>query len=268
MGKFLIVIQTFLIIFCVAAQSDDKVRVRFVPFDVRDLSQSEAVVIESLILSYISDIDGIYVSTAPESDDSEPEPIYVLSGSIYFENDNHVLRLTMDNLSTGEKTEQISAYKTSGDMALKVRGLVEDYFSIKDQERSVADDTLSARDVTGTWHGDNGIELVRFAPNGRAFAIFSSGISMELSYTIENNTLNITQESPNSFRYFYPLPSSVAKEIEREAKPMRWTMSLFNSGKLLRGINIWTSAEYEPDNTVKSIIHGKVRRSEWKKFSY
>jgi hypothetical protein len=66
-------------------------------------------------------------------------------------------------------------------------------------------------------------------------AIFSSGAQMSLSYEIKDNALLIRQVSPNSERYYYPLPYETARQLSAGAQPMTWELRLYGRGSLLRG---------------------------------
>jgi hypothetical protein len=118
--------------------------------------------------------------------------------------------------------------------------------------------------ILGLWKADNGIELVRFLPDGKAFAFFSSGLNMMLKYTIENNILRIMQTAPNNERYYYPQPLPIAKKLAEEADPMRWELSLFEDGLLLKGKRIETIAQAENYTTI-IIIKNTESETQWSK---
>jgi hypothetical protein len=312
------------------AQSDTLV-VRFVPFVMRDITPEEGRLIESLILSYISGIDGVSVYIDPDfpteasplppplSADALPDAIFpedadtvdvvanipeapdyavritkntawgdnengrnfVFSGSIYLENNNHVLSLSLDD--GNENIKRTEQYRNAGEMALNLRAVIEDYFYKNTLLTTTArtggirgsdsgDETgdplpLSVALITGTWQGDNGIELVRFSPGGKAVAYFSSGAAMELKYTIEDNTLTLIQQSLHNYRYYYPLPPDIARDVALKAEPMQWKLFLYDGGRTLRGMSVSTSADYDNDG-VKKIMYGNVKNTNWVKISY
>ncbi|MDR2865420.1 MAG: hypothetical protein LBV68_07420 [Spirochaetaceae bacterium] len=271
---------------------------RFIPFTVRDVGLSEAKLIESLILSYISDIENVVVYMDP---DAGEEPItggfwqeggdfsgsaefpvesiknrtslpqYILSGSIYVEDENHVLSLDFNHLDRDEFIRKIALYKNTSEMALNVRSIIADYFHQNTQNILTEDESalpLNYLEIIGTWHGGDGIELIRFSPFGRALAYFSSGVTMELSYSVENNTLIVVQQSPNNYRYYYPLPATIAEKLAEKAEPVQWKMFLYNKGKILRGIRISTIVEYDKAHLITNIIFGNIKKEEWTKLSY
>jgi hypothetical protein len=244
--------------------------VRIVPFTVENVRADEGKLIESLVVSYLSDMDGITVFSGTGGEGRDAEESYELSGNIVLEKDNRVLYLNLNNPVKNLQKTQVYTYKTASDLALNVRSIVEDYFpELSQKTRREQDEALPINrlNIIGTWQGDSGVEIVRLSPNGKALAIFSSGSSMELSWTIEDRMLIITQVSPPSYRFFYPMPEQVARTIAEEADPMVWKFFLYENGAVLRGTVESTSAEYSGANEIKRIIHGKIQKSQWKKFS-
>ena len=272
------------------AQSSE-VFVRIVPFTIEDVRAEEAHLIESLVVSYISDMEGFVVymdktqssaggaitfaSTEAVDIEEDGEALlkstdddFLLSARIFIEDDEHVLSLNLKKGQNGEAKSGFHKYKNLGDMALKIRSIVEDYFPSQKQirEESVNSRRITRPDIAGTWRGDNGVEILRFSVEGRGLALFSSGASMELSWHIDGNALIATQVSPNNLRYYRPLPLNVAEKIADEAEPMVWKMFLFESGEL-RGACALTGAEYDTSGNIKRIIAGKVQKTRWRKLS-
>jgi hypothetical protein len=85
---------------------------------------------------------------------------------------------------------------------------------------------------------------------------------MSLSYTIENNTLKVRQNSPNTERYYYPLPYGAAKQLSDEAGPMTWELLLYSGGTHLKGFRRSTEARVE-GNLVVELIPDAIRDAEW-----
>jgi hypothetical protein len=125
---------------------------------------------------------------------------------------------------------------------------------------------LTENGVIGTWRGDTGSELIRLRQRGRGVAFFSSGAQMDLIYTIEDNTLRVSQSSPNTERYYHPVPYAVARRLVTEAEPMRWELLLDEGGNILRGMKIATAVRYE-GNTVLELLPGSARDAEWTRSS-
>jgi hypothetical protein len=111
------------------------------------------------------------------------------------------------------------------------------------------------------------VELVRLQRGGAGIAILSSGAQMALEYTIEDNTLKVTQRSPNTERFYHPLPYGVAKQLAAQAEPMRWELLLYEGGTSLRGIKTATAVRYERD-TIIELLPASAREAEWVKASH
>jgi hypothetical protein len=264
---------TPIFLFCAVllGAEDEKVRVRIIPFTLDNVRVDEGRLIESLVASYISEIEGVTVYV--ENDDArdggaDDAESYVLSGRIFLENENHVLRLNLDSPQKEGAKDNAYSYKNAGDMALNIRAIVEDYFPKTIGAAENADEnalSVNRHNLTGTWQGDEGIEVIRFAPSGRALAFFSTGASMELSWTIEGKAVIVTQTSPNNYRYYSPLPEAAARKVAEEAAPMEWRLFLFDKGAVLRGSRIAAGVEYDTNNAIKRIIPRKIQKTQWKR---
>jgi hypothetical protein len=105
--------------------------------------------------------------------------------------------------------------------------------------------------------------MIRLQRDGRGVAVFSSGVQMVLSYVIEHNILRVWQISPNSERFYYPLPYDTARELAAGAEPMAWELSLYSRGTVLGGIKIATGVQLEGNRVVKLLPGGDIREVEW-----
>jgi hypothetical protein len=86
---------------------------------------------------------------------------------------------------------------------------------------------------------------------------------MVLSYVIENNVLKITQVSPNSERFYYPLPQETARQLAAGAEPMSWELSLYQQGTMLAGVRLSTAVRMEGNQAVELLPGGDVREVIW-----
>ncbi len=123
---------------------------------------------------------------------------------------------------------------------------------------------ISEENIIGSWKGDKGIELVRLYRNGQGEAIFTSGARMELAYTIKEGILYVKQTSPNTERYYHPVPYLIAHQLVELAEPMEWEFNTLVGDSILRGIKRATAVRYEGD-TIIEIIHKSTRDAEWTK---
>jgi len=262
--------------------------IRYSPFYTSNISIEESRFIESLILSYLSDegevinfFDNMLLPSFSDGQDFQGSfdswtktPDYVLSGSIYLERDTRIFTLEIHNTSTAETTRSTSTHKTASDLVLKARSLVQGVFSSPVQaaraspslelngEARELPETITENNITGTWRGEAGIEMIYLQQGGRGVAFFSSGARMNLSYTIEKNILKVIQDSPNLERFYYPLPYGVARQLSENADPIRWELLLYAGGTHLKGIRISTEAKVE-NNMIVELLPETSRDSSW-----
>jgi hypothetical protein len=280
MKKSLLLMVTLLFYPLFSGAEEIKPLIRFSPFYTKGIGFEEIRFVESLIQSYLSDFGEVVNYFGDDSEGSGgvfPDswtraPDYVLTGSIYLERDTRIFTLEIHNTQTGDTSRFTSTHKTSSDMVLKARSLVEVAFSSSDKlgvlpgesgnSREEEPEILTESAVTGTWRGESGIEMIRLRQGGRGTAFFSSGAQMSLSYTIENNTLKVKQNSPNTERYYYPLPYGVAKQLSAEAGPMTWELLLYSGGTHLKGFRRSTEARME-GNMIVELIPDAIRDAEW-----
>ncbi|MDR2444475.1 MAG: hypothetical protein LBD44_00865 [Spirochaetaceae bacterium] len=279
MGKVLFsVLFTFSAIVCLQAQEDRAV-FKIQPLQAEGTSPEEARLLETLIYSYFSDKNDVVIllpDDAPEiwpgndrlssGSIAENSPDYFIETSLYPENDNCVFEIVVSDSSSRELSRQTVRYKTTKDIALNMHNIVDAAFEWRDDsgETQLLPDAelIVPEKLFGLWSGDTGIKLIRILPGGRAFAFFASGVNMMLSYKIENNTLIITQISPNNENFYYPLPLPIAKILVNEAEPMHWEFMLYENENLLRGSRIETTVEFEDYEKIV-IRHNSIRKSEW-----
>jgi hypothetical protein len=264
---------------------DSKPVIKLMPFTSQGIGIEEARFIESLIQSYITDIGEVilYFDTSvsalsPLNSAEEPvlmgmdyvhPPDYILSGSINIDQDNRVLALEIQKTQTGETSLYVSVHKTTSELALKARSLVETVFTAPVEAATPNEappEAASEGKLLGTWRGDTGVELVRLQRNGIGMAILSSGAQMNLSYSIEGDAIRVIQTSPNTERFYHPLPFSIARELAAYAEPTMWVFSLYDNGTALRGIKTATSVRYE-GNTILEILPNTIKEAEWIKSS-
>jgi hypothetical protein len=267
----------FLIIFPVFIFSQEQRPViRFSPFYTKGIGIEESRFVETLVQSYLSEFGSVvnfFDSSMPDGSWSKA-PDYVISGSIYLEAEERIFTLEFHNAGTGETLSSTTVHRTASDMVLKARTLVESLIPGKAMEKALTvnieneslrinnPEAISERDVIGAWKGETGVEMIRLQQDGRGVAFFSSGARMNLTYTIENNTLKVRQASPNTERFYYPLPYGVAKQLSAEAGPMTWELFMYSGGTHLKGVRISTEAKVE-GNMLVELMPDKETKTEW-----
>ena len=275
---------------------ESKPVIQITPIAIQGLSAEEGRIVESLLISYlqifgeveiattngeIESVNGLLMVTSElqsaGSEDSESLlgraiPDVTISGSVAMDQYNRILILEISIPAINETAVYTSTHRTTSELLLNARALVESVFSRLESslreafqqsaQLSAIGEALTESGIVGTWRGDRGIELVRLQSNGRGVAIFSSGAQMNLAYTISDNTLRVMQISPNTERYYYPAPYLVAKELVEAAEPMQWEFLLFDQGNLLRGYKTNTAVVYE-GNIVQELLPNTSREAEW-----
>ncbi|MDR1430229.1 MAG: hypothetical protein LBI85_08040 [Spirochaetaceae bacterium] len=255
--------------------------VRIMPFSVQGIDIEEARTIEALIQSYLFDLgdrfidfeltdpSGAILRTSLSPDGIPAEPDFVISGSLTLEGEDRVLTLDLSNTHTGQAVQFTSAHKTTGEMALKTRSLVQLAMASRPEGGEGSGEgenaeALSEGLVIGRWRGDAGIEMIRLQGGGAGLAVFSSGARMNIRYEIRDNVLYVVQSSPNSERYYHPVPYGIARQMVELAEPMSWEFRLFGNGTSLRGQKTATAVEYSGD-TIINLHTGAARDAEWTK---
>jgi hypothetical protein len=268
----------------VAGAQETKPLIKLNPLFIDGIGIEESRLIESLIRSYLSDIGELIIyfdSGLSEDPFAKQEnvldswartPDYTINGSIHLERDGRIFLLEVLNTRTGETYKVTSIYKSTGELVLKARSILESAFFAEGKETEKSPRSLPERInenlVVGTWRGEPGIEMIRLQRGGRGVAVFSSGAQMVLSYIIDDTILRVWQISPNSERFYYPLPLNAAKQLAAGAEPMAWELSLYQKGSILGGVKLATGVRMEKDQVAELLPGGDVREVIWTKTSH
>jgi hypothetical protein len=259
---------------CVGAQ-DDKAVFKLYPLESEGTSQEDARLLETLIQSYFSDKKDVTILLSG-IDDTEMgsalalAPNYFVKSSLQPDENGYIFEIIIDDAFSRELSRQTAKYKSAKDIALNMHNIVNAVLEWRSDVEypSLTPDTDSINDenILGLWSGDIGIKFVRILPNGKAFAFFTSGVNMMLSYEIESNTLIIRQVSKNNENFYFPQPISAAKVLVNEAEPMRWEFMLYENESLLKGTRVETIVEFEDYEKIV-IRHNSIQESEWSRLS-
>ena len=271
--KRLIILLLFTLISSILSGQEEKPLIQLNPFSIEGIGPEESKLIVSLVQSYLSDIGQLVgytaydypVNPAPKTPVPPENPVdFTINGTIRMERDGHVFMLDIANAKTGETYSVSSVYKNTGEIALKTRSVLESVFSAgtaeTDKKISGSPESLTESKILGAWRGEAGIEMIRLMHDGRGLAVFSSGVQMVLSHEITGNTLKIWQISPNSERYYFPLPLDAARQLARGAEPISWELSLYEGGTVLGGVRISTAARIV-NGMVTEMLPGKDIRA-------
>ncbi|MDR2477750.1 MAG: hypothetical protein LBD48_00400 [Treponema sp.] len=268
------------VLFSSVEAQENKPLIQLNPFSIEGIGAEESQLIVSLVQSYLSDIGQLVNFLPPheQADTMRPGPApksispdsadYTINGTIRLERDGHMFMLEIMNTRTGENYAVSSVYKSTGEMALKTRSVLESAFTggLEPEKKTAArPERLSEHLVSGIWKGEAGIEMIRLMQDGRGLAVFSSGAQMALSYTIVENTLKVWQISPNSERFYHPLPQHIAKQLALGAEPVTWELSLYQGGTVLGGVKLSTGVRIINGQAVELLPRGDVREVTWTK---
>ena len=266
---------------------DQRPVIAILRFEALGVGENESRTVENLIQSYISEFQDLRLVNQTDRDKvlieqefastlNNPEQLanllsanYLLTGSVGAIGDDRVLSLEVIKVSSGEKKSISEIFKSISELVLGARAVT---MRLLERDNSSADtiaknkQTLSVDDIVGTWKGDKGVEVVRISRGGKAMAILSSSAQMELTWKIDGGELFLLQSSPNSTKFYHPVPYKIALELLTKAMPMKWNFSLFSDGMILRGTKISSAVSYEGERILE-IIHGTTREAEWTRLS-
>uniref|UniRef100_A0A7C3E697 Uncharacterized protein n=1 Tax=Gracilinema caldarium TaxID=215591 RepID=A0A7C3E697_9SPIR len=260
------------------------------PFSASQELRNEGLQIEKLVQSYITELDLFKLIATNDrdrllsewefsvndslTDASNTQKLgnllsadFLLQGNLGVLGSSYILTLEVIKVKTGEKISFSSIEPNLDILSTNLKTLIAKTFmqqtdSVKTASTETQKSIGSETEILGTWRGDKGIEIVRLLPGGAGQAIFTSGARMDLRYAIENGNLIVYQISPNTERYYHPLPYKVAHQLVSLAKPMRWIFSDLTNTMILKGKKISTAVRYDGDQLLE-VIHDSQRDAEW-----
>lgn len=98
--------------------------------------------------------------------------------------------------------------------------------------------------ISGTWFGENHIDKIVLLRGGRGFVIFKNGASMNISVSIDGNTVTAVQQSKPDASFFPDIPRETALIKAPDAAPIRWELTIKNDS-LMQGVKSGLVAEYD-----------------------
>ncbi|MGN0730082.1 TP0183 family DNA metabolism protein [Treponema sp.] len=113
--------------------------------------------------------------------------------------------------------------------------------------------------IAGTWTGEELIEKVLILRGGRGFVIFKNGASMNISVTVQDDSIKIRQNGRPNASFFPEIPRQEALKNAQTASPIEWNMTL--SGNTLSGKK---TTLVEDKNSPTGIKEGEIEVS-WTK---
>ncbi len=145
----------------------------------------------------------------------------------------------------------------SGNIQLPSQPEPQNQESQEPQTSSANENSIEA--IAGTWTGEPLIEKILILRGGRGFVIFKNGASMNISITVQGNSIKIKQNGKPNASFFPEIPRQEALKNAANAAPVEWNMKL--SGNTLSGKK---TTLVENKNSPGGISQGEVEVS-WTK---
>lgn len=87
--------------------------------------------------------------------------------------------------------------------------------------------------LAGTWTGEELIEKILILRGGRGFIVFKNGASMNISVTVDGDSVKVKQTGKSNASFFPELPRQEALNNAATAAPIEWNLVL--NGNTLEG---------------------------------
>lgn len=112
---------------------------------------------------------------------------------------------------------------------------------------------ITLQDIAGTWQGDFDLKEVVIQEDGFGVARLSNDETMKLRVSIENQYVVISQDEPNSPRFYLgSFPLNLATQIARLARPMTWQFTMSPRKDQLEGIKNTSNFTYQRGQIIQT----------------
>ena len=92
--------------------------------------------------------------------------------------------------------------------------------------------TISSEILSGNWSGEEFIDKIIIMRGGRGFVILKNGASINISISINNSDINISQTGKTNASYFPEIPRSEALRAALTAAPITWNLHYLDDNTL------------------------------------
>ena len=116
---------------------------------------------------------------------------------------------------------------------------------------------VSTDSIAGTWGGEDYIDKIVILRGGRGFIIYKNGATMNISVSVADKEVTVTQAGKSNASFFPELPREAALLAATDAPPLSWKLTVQNSSTL-------TGTQTTLVESNGGIVSGKVR-IEWKR---
>jgi hypothetical protein len=273
---------------------------RMSPLTASGIGESEASMLERLIVSYIAELRQFRIIDAKGQDLalSETEsalslgvtslaalPLaadYIVTGALGKIGEVFIITLENTKVASGEKISVSDTALTISDIVLRSKDLTLSLFgrtpaakpvqgSVTVQSPASISEPVREKplmsELVGTWRGDKGLETVRIFQNGTGLAVLSGGGTLKLRISIDTDTIIVMQDQANSPSMFRTgtVTLEMARKLTEEARPMRWVFKLSENGQ-----HLWGSKEtvsISGSGAAMQIDNTYVRDASWAKLA-
>ena len=94
-----------------------------------------------------------------------------------------------------------------------------------EEKENAEEDILDLEKLAGTWRGEKEIDKIVILRGGKGFVIFKNGASMNISLSITDDTVKITQNGRFNASFYPDLPRPLALQNAQSAAPIKWTFT-------------------------------------------
>lgn len=198
----------------------------------------------------------------------------LLYGSIAKADTGWICTLKLMKTETGMYISSRSdMYSSRDELARNIGNLALGVLEVRDYSRTTATDFSRAtasiapavKALVGVWKGDRGLDTVFIASDGTAIASLPSRKTVKLRVEALGNSVIISQDEPNFPALFESVvSSSIAVQLAKVARPMRWVFKPSADGSELRGSKETTSFQYSA-NALESYDNSFSREAVWRR---
>ena len=244
----------------------------------KNVTEQTAVTISNAIFSFVKELkkyDIVDMRSTPVTEtDAQQRFDYVFAGKITGLENGIQLELMLKN-SSDKITRRISKiYQSVNLILLDSRVLVSDIFdksvnlsaiyNLEDSDSRNDSDVEEVKNIdilSGSWHGEEGLERVELMRGGRGIALLSSGITILLQVRVHEGYLTVNQSGKPMPRQFINLPDEIAKKAAEMGKTPSWKFLVSADNKILVGEKIDIEIVYH-GNTLVS-VNEVIKKVRW-----
>ena len=244
----------------------------------KNITEQTTATISNAIFSFVKELkkyDIVDMRSTPVTEtDAQQRFDYVFAGKITGLENGIQLELMLKN-SSDKITRRISKiYQSVNLILLDSRVLVSDIFdksvnlsvtyNPEDSDPRNDSDVEEVKNIdilSGSWHGEEGLERVELMRGGRGIALLSSGITILLQVRVHEGYLTVNQSGKPMPRQFINLPDEIAKKAAEMGKTPSWKFLVSADNKILVGEKTDIEIVYH-GNTLVS-VNEVIKKVRW-----